>query len=104
MNIFEFAETSTGRVVLGMLLAEGGTNISEVQHILRNETSFRVTARSLEPRIDRVTLAQHTEDTLALPITVPVCDKPEKFSVTFTSECGMDIRTYKVVFTENEQI
>ncbi|XP_045536041.1 uncharacterized protein LOC106719788 [Papilio machaon] len=103
IEIFDqLIETSTGRIILGMLLAEGGTNMPDVQHILRNETSFRVTARSLEPRVDRVTLAQHTEDTLALPITVPVCDKPEKFSVTFTSECGMDVRTYKVVFTENE--
>ncbi|XP_068620829.1 uncharacterized protein [Battus philenor] len=103
IEIFDqLIETPTGRIILGMLLVEGGTNISEVQHILRNETSFRVTARALEPRFDRVTLAQHSEETLALPITVPAHDKPEKFSVTFTSECGMDVRTYRVFFVEAE--
>lgn len=88
-------------MVLGMLLVEGGMNASDVHHILRNETSFRVTARALKPQFNQVTLAQHTESVLALPITVPSYDKPEKYSVTFTSDCGMDVRTYKVFFVEN---
>ncbi|CAK1603077.1 unnamed protein product [Parnassius mnemosyne] len=99
----ELVETATGRIILSMLLVEGGTNMSEVRHILRNETSFLVTAHALELGFDRVTLAQHTDATLVLPITVPVHNKSEKYSVTFTSECGMDVRAYRVLFIENEE-
>lgn len=84
-----------------MLLQEGGTNMSEVQHILRSDTTYRITSKALLPRMDKVKLAQHSGAFLALPVTLPVHDKAEKYSVTFTSECGMDVRTYRVLFIES---
>lgn len=74
--------------------------MTDVQHILRTETTYRISSRALLPRLDRVRLAQHTGAMLALPVTVPAQDKSEKYSVTFTSECGMDIRTYRILFIE----
>ncbi|XP_045766364.1 uncharacterized protein LOC123868056 isoform X2 [Maniola jurtina] len=97
----QLIETVTGKIILSMLLEEGGTNLSEVQHILRSDTTYRITSRALRPRLERVTLAQHTSAFLALPVTIPAQDKAEKYSVTFTSECGMDIRTYRVLFIES---
>lgn len=94
-------ETGTGKIILSMLLSEGGTNLSEVQHILRSESVYRISSRALLPRIDRVTLLQHTSSILILPITIPAQDKSEKYTVTLTSECGMDIRTYRILFVEN---
>ncbi|XP_023936629.2 uncharacterized protein LOC112044874 [Bicyclus anynana] len=96
----QLIETATGKIILRMLLEEGGTNMSEVEHILRSDTTYRITSKALIPRLDRVTLAQHTAAFLALPITLPAQDKAEKYTVTFTSECGMDIRTYRVIFIE----
>lgn len=87
-------------MILGMLLAEGGTNMSDVNHILRSETTFRISSRALIPRLDRVRLAHHTSAILPLPVTIPAQDKSEKYSVTFTSACGMDIRTYRILFIE----
>ncbi|RVE50450.1 hypothetical protein evm_004875 [Chilo suppressalis] len=92
--------TPTGKIILGMLLAEGGTNMTEIQHILQSETVYRISSRALLPRMERVRLAQHSDEVLALPIMVPTDDKSEKYSVTFTSACGMDIRTYRVIFVE----
>lgn len=86
-----------------MLLEEGGTNLFDIQHILRSETTYRITSRALMPRVDRVTLAQHTGEILALPITVLSQDRVEKYSLTLTSECGMDIRTYRIFFIEEEK-
>lgn len=83
-----------------MLLTEGGTNVSEVQHILRSESTYRITSRALLPRLERVTLLQHKNSILVLPVTIPAQDKSEKYSVTLTSECGMDIRTYRILFVE----
>lgn len=83
-----------------MLLKEGGTNMSEILHIFRNETTFRISSRTLLPRIDHVTLSQHTEAILPLPVTVPANVISEKFTITLTSDCGMDIRTYKIFFME----
>ncbi|CAH2243508.1 jg9400 [Pararge aegeria aegeria] len=97
----QLIETATGKIILSMLLEEGGTNLSEVQHILRSDTTYRITSRALHPRLERATLAQHTGALLALPVTIPAQDKAEKYSVTFTSECGMDIRTYRVLFIES---
>ncbi|CAG9784372.1 unnamed protein product [Diatraea saccharalis] len=93
--------TPTGKMILGMLLSEGGTNMSDVQHILRNETVFRVSSRALLPRIERVRLSQHSDEMLALPVTIAIGDRSEKYSVTFVSDCGMDIRTYRIIFIEN---
>ncbi|XP_045521413.1 uncharacterized protein LOC123712396 isoform X1 [Pieris brassicae] len=102
MQVFDqLIETGTGKIILSMLLSEGGTNLSEVQHILRNESVYRISSRALLPRIDRVTLQQHTHSILILPITIPAQDKSEKYTVTLTSECGMDIRTYRILFVEN---
>nr|XP_034828771.1 cilia- and flagella-associated protein 47-like isoform X2 [Maniola hyperantus] len=97
----QLIETATGKIILSMLLEEGGTNLSEIQHILRSDTTYRITSRALRPRIERVTLAQHTNAFLTLPVTIPAQDTAEKYSVTFTSECGMDIRTYRVLFIES---
>lgn len=94
------SETTTGKMILGMLLLEGGTNMSDVKHILRSETTFRISSRALIPRLDRVRLAQHTSAVLSLPVTLPAQDKSEKYSVMFTSDCGMDIRTYRILFIE----
>ncbi|XP_059060425.1 uncharacterized protein LOC131853529 [Achroia grisella] len=104
MQVFDqLIETSTGKIILGMLLTEGGTNMLDVQHILRNEITYRVSSRTLFPRLDSVTLAQHTSATLPLPITVSAQDKSEKYSVTLTSNCGMDIRTYRILFIETSE-
>lgn len=84
-----------------MLLKEGGTNLSEVQHILRSDSTFRITSRTLLLRLERVTLSQHTNAFFALPVTLPAHDKSEKYSITLTSECGMDIRTYRIIFVES---
>lgn len=80
---------------------EGGTNMADVNHILQEEIEYRVTSKNLLPRLDRVRFAHHTPALLSLPITVPAQDKSEKYSVIFTSECGSDIRTYKILFIEN---
>lgn len=87
-----------------MLLAEGGTNMSDVKHILQTEVGYRVTSRALIPRFDYVRLAHHTPAMLALPITIPADDKAEKYSITFTSDCGMDIRTYRILFVSTNSV
>lgn len=69
----------------------------EVKHILRSEIRYNITSKSLMPRYDKVDLAHHTSEILHLPVTLPSDEKQEKYSVTFTSECGMDIRTYKII-------
>ncbi|CAK1549961.1 unnamed protein product [Leptosia nina] len=102
MQVFDqLIETGTGKIILSMLLSEGGTNISEVQHILRSESTYRISSRALLPRLDRVSLMQHTNEILVLPVTIPAQDKSEKYTVTLTSECGMDIRTYRILFVES---
>ncbi|KAL4708064.1 hypothetical protein ACJJTC_009843 [Scirpophaga incertulas] len=95
-------ETTVGKIIVGMLLLENGTNMSEIEHILHSEMSYRITSRSLSLDIDHVKLAQHTEAMLALPITILSEDKSGKYSITFTSNCGMDIRTYKIVFVDED--
>ncbi|CAG4944631.1 unnamed protein product [Colias eurytheme] len=102
MQVYDqLIETATGKIILSMLLSEGGTNLSDVQHILRSESSYRITSRALLPRLDRITLLQHTNAILILPVTIPAQDKSEKYSVTLTSDCGMDIRTYRILFIES---
>ncbi|XP_075991628.1 cilia- and flagella-associated protein 47-like [Anticarsia gemmatalis] len=104
IQIFDqLIETTTGKIILCMLLEEGGTNMSELEHLLRNETTYRITSRALLPRIDRVTLAQHTNGLFSLPVTIPADDKLEKYSITLTSDCGMDIRTYRIFFIESKE-
>ncbi|XP_026727315.1 uncharacterized protein LOC113493508 [Trichoplusia ni] len=101
MQIFDrLIESVTGKLILTMLLEEGGTTMSDVQHILRTDNTFRISSRALIPRIDRVTLTQHSNAMLALPVTIPADEKFEKYSITFTSDCGMDIRTYRIFFIE----
>ncbi|KOB79187.1 Uncharacterized protein OBRU01_00922, partial [Operophtera brumata] len=100
MNVFDMLiETTTGKIILGMLLTEGGTIMSDVNHILRSGTVYRISSRTLSPQLDRVRLAHHTSAILPVPVTIPVPSKSDKYNVTLTSECGMDIRTYKVLFT-----
>ncbi|XP_047042385.1 uncharacterized protein LOC124646308 [Helicoverpa zea] len=102
MQIFDqLIETTTGKIILTMLFEEGGTTMSDVNHILRSSNSFRISSRALTPRIERVTLSHHSNAMLALPVTVPAHDKFEKYSITFTSDCGMDIRTYRIFFIES---
>ncbi|XP_047544580.1 uncharacterized protein LOC125076895 [Vanessa atalanta] len=102
IHVFDqLIETATGKIILGMLLKEGGSNLSEVQHILKSEATFRITSKTLFPRLEKVTLAQHTNAFLALPVTIPAKDKSEKYAITLTSECGMDIRTYRIIFIES---
>lgn len=84
-----------------MLFEEGGTNMSELSHVLKSHNTYRLSSKALVPRIDRVALAQHTNSYLTLPITIPLHDKLEKYSITFTSDCGNDIRTYRIVFIES---
>ncbi|XP_026757067.2 uncharacterized protein LOC113516796 [Galleria mellonella] len=104
MKVFDqLIETSTGKIIIGMLLTEGGTHMSDVEHILHSEITYRITSRTLLPRLDSVKLAQHTTAMLPLPITVPAQDKSEKYFVVFTSDCGMDIRTYRVLFIETSE-
>ncbi|XP_049867246.1 uncharacterized protein LOC126367638 isoform X5 [Pectinophora gossypiella] len=95
-----FNESTTGQIILTKLLIEGGTNILEVLHILRPENTYSITSRTVLPRLDRVTLRQHTDAVLALPITIPPREKSGKFAITFMSDCGRDIRSYKIQFTE----
>ncbi|KAJ8729394.1 hypothetical protein PYW08_000975 [Mythimna loreyi] len=101
MEIFDqLIESRTGKIILAMLLEEGGTTMTEVNHILRHSISYRITSRALLPRIDRVKLFHHTNAVLALPVTIPAKQKFEKYSVTFTSDCGMDIRNYRIFFIQ----
>lgn len=100
MFSIKLTETRTGKIILTMLLEEGGTTMAEVNHILRNSISYRITSRALVPRIDRVKFLHHTDAVLPLPITIPAKQKFEKYSVTFTSDCGMDIRTYRIFFVQ----
>ncbi|VVD01792.1 unnamed protein product [Leptidea sinapis] len=83
-----------------MLLDEGGTNTSELLHILRGENTYRISSKSLIPRIERATLSQHTNAILPIQVTIPAHDTLEKYSFTLTSDCGMDIRTYRIIFIE----
>ncbi|CAH0700565.1 unnamed protein product [Spodoptera exigua] len=102
IQIFDqLIDTETGKIILTMLLEEGGTNMSDVNHILRSSNTYRITSRALMPRIERVTLQHHTNAILALPVTLPASDKFEKYSISFTSECGADIRTYRIFFIES---
>lgn len=87
-----------------MLLEEGGTNMSDVNHILRSSNTYRITSRALIPRIERATLYHHTNAILALPVTIPAKDKSEKYSITLTSTCGLDIRTYRIFFVESGEL
>lgn len=98
-----FSETTTGKLILEKLFLEGGTNMNEVNHILRSETTYRISSRVLVPKLDHITVAQHTGAILPLPVIVPFGDKSEKYSITFTSDCGMDIRTYRIFFVENKE-
>ncbi|XP_026726969.1 uncharacterized protein LOC113493273 [Trichoplusia ni] len=99
IQIFDrLIESVTGKLILAMLLEECGTTMSDVQHILRTDNTFRISSRALIPRIDRVTLTQHSNAMLALPVTIPADEKFEKYSITFTSDCGMDIRIYRIFF------
>lgn len=78
--------------------------MSELLHILRKENTFRITSRNLIPRLDRITLQQHTGANFSLPLTIPASDKSEKFTVMLTSECGMDIRIYRIFIVEETAI
>uniref|UniRef100_A0A2A4K5D6 Uncharacterized protein n=1 Tax=Heliothis virescens TaxID=7102 RepID=A0A2A4K5D6_HELVI len=105
MTIFDqLIETTTGKIILTMLFEEGGTTMTDVNHILRSSNSFRISSRALVPRSERVTLFHHSSALLALPVTVPANDKFEKYSITFTSDCGMDIRTYRIFFIESSGV
>ncbi|CAD0196125.1 unnamed protein product [Chrysodeixis includens] len=102
MQIFDqLIESVTGKLILAMLLEEGGTTMSDVQHILLTNNTFRISSRALIPRIDRVTLTQHSNAMLALPVTIPADEIFDKYTVTLTSDCGMDIRTYRIFFIED---
>ncbi|XP_037877716.1 uncharacterized protein LOC110386039 isoform X1 [Bombyx mori] len=104
MHVFDrLIETVTGKIVLGMLLAEGGTNITEVKHILRSETTYRVTSRTLKTRLEHLKLTIHSNFQSPLPITIPSNDKSERYSITLISDCGMDIRTYRILLIENQE-
>lgn len=98
--MFLFAESDTGKLVLTMLFEEGGTDMTEVSHILDNEVTYHVTSRSVLPREDTVTFSQHSNDVFPLPITIIMQDKTDKYTITLTSECGMDVRTYRILFIE----
>ena len=74
--------------------------MSEVNHILCNSISYRITSRTLLPRIDHVKLYHHTDAVLPLPVTIPAKQKYDKYTVTFTSNCGMDIRNYRIFFIQ----
>lgn len=78
--------------------------MSDLLHILRKENIYRVTSRNLITRLDRVTLQQHTAASLNLPVTIPASDKSEKYTVVLTSECGMDIRVYRIFIVEDPAI
>ncbi|XP_022820920.1 uncharacterized protein LOC111352582 [Spodoptera litura] len=104
IQIFDrLIDSATGKIVLTMLLEEGGTNMSDVNHILRSSSTFRITSRSLIPRIERVTMYHHTNAILALPVTLPAKNKPDKYSISLTSDCGLDIRTYRIFFVESTE-
>ncbi|CAH0603100.1 unnamed protein product [Chrysodeixis includens] len=99
MQIFDqLIESVTGKLILAMLLEEGGTTMSDVQHILLTETTFKISSRILIPRVDRVTLTQHSNAMFALPITIPADEKLDKFTITFSSINGNDIRLYRIFF------
>ncbi|XP_063529249.1 uncharacterized protein LOC134740637 [Cydia strobilella] len=105
MNLFDnLIDSSTGKMILEMLLADDGTNMSDVRHILQNEIGYNISSRALSPRKDYVRLAHHTSAILALPVSVPEeSEKNEKHNVILTSDCGMDIRTYRIIFINNSQ-
>ncbi|KAJ8726396.1 hypothetical protein PYW07_001094 [Mythimna separata] len=76
MEIFDrLIESRTGNIILAMLLEEGGTTMTEVNHILRYSISYRITSRALLPRVDRVKLQHHTKAILTLPVTIPAKQK-----------------------------
>lgn len=74
----------------------------EVGHILKDEITYRISSRTLLPRIDQAQLHQHSESIFTLPVTIPSPNHAEKFTVIFTSECGLDVRTYRVLFIEDK--
>lgn len=84
-----------------MLFFEGGTNMSDLLHILRKENTYRITSRNLLTRLDRITLQQHSPANFHLPVTIPASDKSEKYTIMLTSECGMDIRIYRIYIVED---
>lgn len=98
--MYIIAESTIGQIILSMLFFEGGTNMSDLLHILRKENTYRITSRNLLPRLDRVTLRQHSAANFNIPVTIPASDKSEKYTVMLTSECGMDIRVYKIFIVE----
>lgn len=75
--------------------------MSDLLHILRKENTYRITSRNLFTRFDRITLQQHTAANFDLPVTIPASDKSEKYTIVLTSECGMDIRVYKMYIVED---
>lgn len=76
--------------------------MSDLVHILRKETTYRITSRNVLPRLDRVTLQQHTGANFNLPVTIPAGDKSEKYTLMLTSECGMDIRIYRICIIQDD--
>ncbi|XP_063617555.1 uncharacterized protein LOC134790627 [Cydia splendana] len=106
INLFDnLIDSSTGKMILEMLLADDGTNMSDVRHILQNEIGYHVSSRALSPRNHYVKLAQHTSAVLALPVSIPEeSEINEKHNLILTSDCGMDIRTYRIFFINNSQV
>lgn len=78
--------------------------MSELLHILRKENIYRITSRNLLTRLDRITLQQHTAANFTLPVTIPASDKSEKYTIMLTSECGMDIRVYRIFIVEEADV
>lgn len=76
--------------------------MSDILHILRKETTYRITSRNVLPRLDGVTLQQHTGANFNLPVTIPANERSEKYTLTLTSECGMDIRVYRICIVEDD--
>lgn len=80
-----------------MLLEDGGADMSQVAHILRDQTQYKLTSRTLVPQNNQVTLDIHSDELMLIPITLSAEDKIEKFSFNMTSDCGMDMRLYRVL-------
>lgn len=89
--------SATGRGVVAMLLEDGGTDMSYLAHILREQTTYKLSSRSLQPLTSEVVMNIHSDDLLTLPVTLPANEKCDKFFFCMTSECGMDWRYYKVL-------
>lgn len=85
-----------------MLLEEGGSDISEIGHIFNALTTYSITSRSVQLHIDSVTFNHHTDDIFPLPITIPYPETLDKYTITLTSDCGMDLRTYRLNFVDNK--